>query len=97
MKVAYTEEALADLDGILAFIAEHYPGIVHAFEQRLRVAVLRIGAWPESAQEVAERPGVRALPLLPYPYQLFYRVTAHAVEILHIHHAARRAPWNAEQ
>lgn len=92
MKVVYTDEALADLDGILNFIAEHYPGIISAFESRLRAALLRIGAWPEIAQEVAERPGVRALPLLPYPYKLFYQATADAIEILHIHHAARRAP-----
>jgi len=29
-----------------------------------------------------------------YPYKILYRVTADTVEILHIHHAARR-PWDA--
>jgi toxin ParE1/3/4 len=67
-----------------------------AFEKRLRTVVARIGTWPESAEEVAERPGVRVVPLIRYPYKVFYQVTTEAVEILYIHHAARRAPWEGE-
>ena len=93
MRVVYTDEALDNLDGILAFIARHYPGIRAAFEKRLRTVVARIGAWPESAEEVAQRPGVRVAPLIRYPYKVFYRVTDEAVEILYIHHAARLPPW----
>jgi plasmid stabilization system protein ParE len=59
--------------------------------------IARIGAWPESAEEVAERPGVRVVPLIRYPYKIFYRVTTEAVEILYIHHAARQAPWEGER
>jgi plasmid stabilization system protein ParE len=97
MKVVYTQEALNNLDGILAFIATNYPTISAAFERRLRAVVMRIGAWPESAEEVAERPGVRVVPLIRYPYKVFYRITGDAVEILYIHHAARRAPWEGER
>ena len=64
MKVIYTGEALDNLDGILAFIATNYPAKSAAFEKRLRTVVMRIGAWPESAEEVAERPGVRVVPLI---------------------------------
>ncbi len=35
------------------------------------------------------------MPLGHYPYKIFYRASADAVEILHIHHAARR-PWDEE-
>jgi plasmid stabilization system protein ParE len=66
MKVVYTGEALDNLDGILAYIARNYPTILAAFERRLRAVVVRIGAWPESAQEVAERPGVHVVPLIRY-------------------------------
>lgn len=97
MKVVYTDEALDNLDGILAFIASNYPTIAAAFEKRLRTAVARIGAWPESAEEVAERPGVRVVPLIRYPYKIFYRITSEAVEILYIHHTARQAPWEGER
>ncbi len=97
MKVVYTDEARDNLDGILANIARDYPTISAAFEKRLRTVVVRIGAWPESAEEVAERPGVRVVPLIRYPYKIFYRITNEAVEILYIHHVARRAPWEGER
>ena len=97
MKVVLTEEALRDLDEILDFIARNYPNISVAFEKRLRTLLERVGTWPESAQQVSDRPGVRAAPLIRYPYRVFYRVTENAVEILHIHHGARRQPWEDDQ
>ena len=93
MKVVFTDEALRDLDEILHFIEGNYPAILHAFEERLHTVLNRIGTWPESAQAVADRPSVRSAPLIRYPYKIFYRVTEDSVEILHIHHGARRQPW----
>jgi toxin ParE1/3/4 len=48
--------------------------------------------WPMSAEEVTQRPGVRVVPLVRYPYKVFYQITNEAVEILYIHHAARQEP-----
>lgn len=95
MKVIYTHEALRDLDEVLTFIGENYPAASAGFQHRLRMIEQRIGKWPESAQEVAQRTGVRVVPFIRYPYKMFYRVANDAVEILHIHHAARR-PWEGE-
>jgi hypothetical protein len=81
MKVIYTDEALRDLDEILTFIASNYPSISTAFQKRRRSIERCIGRWPMSAEEVTQRPGVSLQNLLP--------VTSGAVEILHIHHAAR--------
>jgi plasmid stabilization system protein ParE len=75
MKVIYSEEALENLDEILAYISANYPTVYDAFQSRVRSVVERIGAWPDSAQEVAERPGVRVVPLIRYPYKVFYRTT----------------------
>ena len=50
---------------------------------------MRIATWPESAQEVLQKPGIRSVPFLRYPYRLFYRVVADRVEVLYVHHAAR--------
>ena len=94
MRVVFTDEALRELDGILDFIASQYPTIVSSFQQRFRTVLQRIGKWPRSAEEVAERPGVRIVPLVRYPYRIFYLATDDAVEILHIHHVARQLPWN---
>jgi plasmid stabilization system protein ParE len=93
MKVVYTDAARRDLEHIAAWLAVHYPTIASTVEQRIRTVVARIGRWPQSAQRSAKRPGVRVLPVGRYPYKIFYRVADEAVEILHIHHAARE-PWD---
>ncbi|MBZ0148337.1 MAG: type II toxin-antitoxin system RelE/ParE family toxin [Pseudorhodoplanes sp.] len=93
MKVVYTDEALHNLDEILAFIAANYPTVLAAFELRLRAVERRIGRWLNSATEVEQRPGVRVVPLLRYPYKIFYQVRADAVEVVYIHHVARSEPW----
>jgi toxin ParE1/3/4 len=83
MRVVYTDQAVHDLDNILKYIAAQFPTAYQSFERRLRTIELRIGQWPQSAQQVADRPGVRMVPLVRYPYKIFYRVTAEAVEIRH--------------
>ena len=93
MRVVWTDEALRDLEEIAEFLAIRYPTVAPALELRIRAVVSRISRWPESARRSAQRPGVRVVPLGRYPYKLFYRVTADAIEILHLHHAARR-PWD---
>jgi plasmid stabilization system protein ParE len=97
MKVVYTDEALHDLDDILTYVGANYPAIMSAFVDRLRMIERRIGRWPESAGEVEQRPGVRMVPFIRYPYKVFYRIGTDAVEILHIHHGARRDPWSGSQ
>lgn len=91
MKVVYTEEALRNLDDISDYIRQNYPTIPEAFRLRLQFVVARIAKWPESAQEVADQSGVRVVPLVRYPYKVFYRVTNQTIEILYIHHSARDA------
>ena len=97
MKVVFTDEALRDLDGILTYIGEHYPAIVASVEERMHAAIQRIGAWPESAPRIEKREGVRVVSLIPYPYRLFYQITPNGIEILHLHHAARRLPWESKR
>jgi toxin ParE1/3/4 len=93
MKVVYTPAALRDLDEIAEWLAVHYPTIAPSVERRIRAVTAHIGRWPESARRSAKRAGVRVIPIGRYPYKIFYRIAADAVEILHVHHAARR-PWD---
>lgn len=64
MKVRYAKLALDELDAILAAIAAENPMAAARFERRIRRIVERIGQFPEAAQEVVERPGVRRVPLV---------------------------------
>jgi len=97
MKVVFTEAALDDLKEILAFLAKNYPGVAPAVEARISITIARIGTWPESSRRVETGEDIRVAPIVRYPYKVFYRITAQAVEILHIHHAARQDPWEQER
>jgi plasmid stabilization system protein ParE len=55
--------------------------------------VERIAQFPEGAQEVEKRPGVRRVPLVRYPYVIYYMVIESDVMILRFIHGARRNPW----
>jgi plasmid stabilization system protein ParE len=72
------------------------PAVAPLIERRIRAVVGHIGRWPEGARRSTKRPGVRVIPIGRYPYRIFYRITDDAVEILHIHHAARR-PWDEQE
>jgi plasmid stabilization system protein ParE len=89
MKVVFTPAADADLDDVLSYTTLNYPSLRLPLEQRIRGVVERIAQWPESAREVDQRPGTRVVPLIRYPYKIFYRIAGDRIEILHIHHAAR--------
>jgi len=95
MKAVFTAAALGDLAEIAAWLSTHYPSLGPAVEQRIRQVVSIIERWPESAPRSGNRPGVRVASIGKYPYRIFYRVAGDRIEILHIHHAARR-PWDEQ-
>jgi len=90
MKVIFTAAALADLDEILGYTGEHYPAVAAVVERRIRTVIERIGEFPESGRRVEVRPGMRMVPVIRYPFRMFYRIVDDRVELLHIHHVARR-------
>jgi plasmid stabilization system protein ParE len=96
MKVEYSNRAVADLKKIAADSLVFGKVVAIAVEARIRKIIERIAEQPESAQRVTERPGVRVVPLIHYPYKVFYRVLDDRVRILHIRHTSRR-PWISDR
>ena len=93
MRVVYSPRAIRDLEHIAAYYrAVADPKIAAAISERIERVIDRIGRQPQTALRVVDRPDVRAVLVLRYPYKIFYRVRDGAVEILHIRHTARR-PW----
>ncbi|HEU5020105.1 MAG TPA: type II toxin-antitoxin system RelE/ParE family toxin [Pseudolabrys sp.] len=88
-RVEFTDVVERELEQILQHISQKYPSAYSSFETRLRTILTRIATWPESAQEVIERPGIRRVPFIRYPYKMFYRVLVDRIEVLHVHHSAR--------
>ena len=94
MRVIYTDAALVDLEAILDHQTEHWPQARAPFEERLAAIEQALARFPHEAPEVTERPGVRTIAFVQFPYRLFYEATANGIEILSIQHTARH-PWYA--
>jgi toxin ParE1/3/4 len=93
MKVEYARRAVADLRKISADSRRTFGDrVAEALEGRIRAVVDHISREPLSAPEVEQRPGLHVVPLIRYPFKVFYRVFDDRVRILHIRHTARR-PW----
>ena len=97
MKVVFTEAAVADLDDLLTYTSLNYPSLVVPMERRIRAVIERIRLYPESARRLEQRPRVRVVPLIRYPYRIFYRIEGDRIEILHLHHASRDMPSFADK
>jgi toxin ParE1/3/4 len=93
MMVRYSSLALAELDAILSGLAAKNPTAAQRFEHRIRQVSERMARFPRGFQEVAERPGVRRVPLVRYPYLVFYKVIADEVVVVRVVHGARKEPW----
>jgi addiction module RelE/StbE family toxin len=89
VKVRFTHRAARNLDEILDYIEARSPqGAAHVFD-RMEAMLATLAERPEIGVTV---PGTtfRRFVVAPYPYLIFYRVTAEAVIIHRIRHAARR-------
>jgi toxin ParE1/3/4 len=93
MKAEFTNRAVGDLPLISAHSRKEFgASVAAALELRIRKAIEQIADAPESAPRVEQRPSMRVLPLMRYPFKVFYRVVGDTVRIVHIRHTARR-PW----
>jgi len=93
MKLIFTAPALADLDEILAYTTEHHPSSPAALRRRIDAVSDRIQSFPQSGRLLDNAPGVRVVPLLRFPSQIFYREAAGRIEVLHVHHMSRNSPY----
>jgi toxin ParE1/3/4 len=94
MKIVYSLRAIRDLERIASYYRTVASAdVASAMADRIESVINRLAEQPHSAPRVARRANVRAVVVLRYPYRIFYRLRADAVEVLHIRHTAQR-PWN---
>jgi plasmid stabilization system protein ParE len=96
MKVEYSKRAIADLRKVSADSLVFGGAVAAAVETRLREIIAHIAEHPQAAAPVVERPGMRVIPLIRYPYKIFYRVFEERIRIVHIRHTSRR-PWTRDR
>ncbi|MGO8797680.1 MAG: type II toxin-antitoxin system RelE/ParE family toxin [Roseiarcus sp.] len=96
MKVEYSNQAIDDLRKAAEESRAFGLASAAAAEARFREIIAHLAEHPEAAAPVIERPGMRVIPLIRYPYKIFYRVFEDRIRIPHIRHASRR-PWTRER
>ena len=90
MKVVFSERARTDIGSIYDEIAQHNAAAALRVEAAIRSACDWLADFPFAAVATDE-PNVRRLPLVRYPYTIFYRVdgSRDLVEIARVIHGAR--------
>jgi len=91
-EVRWTDQALDDLDAICAFIARDAPRSADALAERVTRSIARLAAFPRSGRIVPERRQDDIREIIVQRYRVIYRLRGELVEIVTVHHGARRLP-----
>jgi plasmid stabilization system protein ParE len=89
-EVKWTPQALDDLEAICLFIARDAPPVAAVFAQRAFNATDRLATFPESGRTVPEMNDPNFREIILGNYRLIYRLRSGDVQILTVHHGARR-------
>jgi toxin ParE1/3/4 len=96
MNVRFAPRAERDLKTIGARSRKVFgDAVAAALETTIRATIARIAVMPQSGLRVPRRHGMRLVPLVRYPFKIFYSIADDTVTILHIRHASRRS-WVGE-
>ena len=93
MKLRYTLPALAELSSILDYIAEQSPRGAKRIQERIQRVIDLLLVYPKIGVRTDD-PAIRRVNTLPYPYLIFYEITASEIIIHSVRHAARNPSGN---
>ncbi len=88
--IRYLPRAVRQLDEIFIYIADRNPTAAGRVVGTIRRSIERLGDFPYSSR-LSEVPGVRELPIVRYPYIVFYAVDdeAREIHILRVRHTSQ--------
>jgi toxin ParE1/3/4 len=91
MRVRYSPRALRQIEQIHRDIAQHNPSAAVRVIARIRELCERLGEFPGMGPRT-NRPDIRVLPVVRYPYLIFYTIIPanHEVRILRVRHGRRQ-------
>jgi len=93
MGIDWTEEALFDLEEILAYYyLEAGPMTADAVQNRIVSEVAALRTSPERIRASDRVPGTRELVVRRLPYIVFVKVVADGIVVLNVVHTARKFP-----
>jgi plasmid stabilization system protein ParE len=88
VKLRYTLPALADLSGILDYIAALSPQGARRVQARIQALTDLLLLHPHIGR-LTNDPAIRRMTTTPYPYLVFYEATETEIIIHAVRHAAR--------
>lgn len=90
MNVVFAERARQDISDIYDSIAPHDRAAAQRVENAIRADCDQLGRFPY-ASGATDEPNVRRLPLVRFPYTIFYRIDVDrgVVEIARVIHGSR--------
>ena len=89
MRVRWTIPAADDLEELTDYIRRDNPTAAREIAGAILESVSRLAAFP-SLGRPGEAPGTRELVIPRFSsYVVVYRVTSHAIEVLHVWHGAQ--------
>jgi addiction module RelE/StbE family toxin len=93
MKVRWSETALTEIENIFAYIHQRNRSAAAAVVSRIEGLTSLLGEYPLIGH-LTDETDVRVLPVVRYPYLIFYAIdhSADEVVILHVRHGAQERP-----
>jgi toxin ParE1/3/4 len=97
MKVRYSKRALVQLEDIYLYISQFNPRAAGQVVARIEELCARLAEFPGMGTKT-DQENVRVLPVVRYPYLVYYAVQADRdeVRILRIRHGRRRPLQSGE-
>lgn len=93
MRIVWTNEALDDLEEILAYYhVQAGPRIAGSIERRIVEQIERLPPFPERIRKSDCVPGARELVINKLPFVVFVKLLPEAIVVLNIVHTARNFP-----
>jgi addiction module RelE/StbE family toxin len=89
MNVVYAPRALRDLEEITAYLTKRNPAGATNVLRAIKSSIETLSFLPRIGR-VVDNAGHRRVPVLRYPYLVFYRIAGYELLILHVRHSSRR-------
>jgi len=93
VRILWTDEALDDLEEILAYYyLEASPKVAEAVERRIVGEIESLPPFPERVRASDRVPGARELVVNKLPYVVFVQLRDDAVVVLNVVHTRKKFP-----
>lgn len=93
MRTVWTDEAIDDLENLLAwYYQQSWPATAAAVETRILAQIDALQNRPERVRASERLPGTRELVVHRLAYVVFFRVLSDEIQVLNIVHTARKFP-----